>query len=273
MTQTKPFSAYPAKFRYQGETARGYLKKRASNRQWKQEQEVFQRVIGRIPFSSTLLDAPIGTGRFLDYYLEADHNVYGLDISKDMLALTSELQKGKKNDACLVQADTEFLPICDEAFDYVICARFLNWIPLNIFRDMLSEFQRVTRHGLIFEIRVRRSIGLIGILRSLLFETLSSPKGMLGRFIRFTQNRVNILWPQKKQRRSEQTTKANNINTQGGNEGYVVHHEDDVIQEFAAHDLIVEDVALVNEKILYTHLEIQPFFVYTLRKKPQNHAR
>jgi len=145
---------YKAKGRYVGYTAQNYNRKRIRAQKWKKEQEVFGNILVSIPSSSIILDIPIGTGRFIPFYKEYGLEVHGVDISEDMLNEARIEAIANKFDINLSRADAERLPQRDSTFDYVICARLLNWLPLNIFDIMLREFIRVTRKGLLLEVRV-----------------------------------------------------------------------------------------------------------------------
>jgi SAM-dependent methyltransferase len=74
---------------YIGTRARLYEKKRKNKRTWKKEQIIifkFLEKISRIHNKNlTVLDIPVGTGRFFKFYKKLDFLVTGIDISEDML--------------------------------------------------------------------------------------------------------------------------------------------------------------------------------------------
>ncbi len=155
-------NSYPAKTRYRGEVAENYLKRRAGGARWTHEQRVIERLIDSFPSGSSILDVPLGTGRFVDHYFRRGLTVYGLDISRDMLR---EVRTGRSGEALpegMVHADTECIPLRDNSVDYVVCARLLNWAPMSAFKVIISEFQRVARKGVLVEVRVARALGPFG---------------------------------------------------------------------------------------------------------------
>src|SRR5690606_23137039 len=90
----------------------------------------------------SILDVPIGTGRFLEYY--GTSNVAGLDLSKAMLAeASSRAQALHLPDIDLREGNVTDLPFGDATFDLVVCWRLLHLLPPNMLNLALSEMTRV----------------------------------------------------------------------------------------------------------------------------------
>lgn len=73
---------------YFGDVAARYDANRAGAK-WRAEQEAVREFLGRIRETLgdySLVDIPVGTGRFLEFYREFDVAATGLDVSGDMLA-------------------------------------------------------------------------------------------------------------------------------------------------------------------------------------------
>jgi SAM-dependent methyltransferase len=148
---------YPARSRYVGAVASGYVGRRAVTPKWTREQEVIEAVVRTLPAGSRVLDVPVGTGRFLPAYADAGHRVCGIDISADMLAQARAVPAALPRLA-LVQGEVERLPLRDRAVDWVVCVRFLNWVPAAQLDRIVRELLRVARAGVVLLVRVARSL-------------------------------------------------------------------------------------------------------------------
>ncbi|MDA9981295.1 class I SAM-dependent methyltransferase [Gammaproteobacteria bacterium] len=145
---------YEAKYKYAGDIAEKYNKRRVDEGKWQREQKEFRDLLAAIPPGSSIIDVPVGTGRLIPFYKECGLAAEGVDISEDMLR-----EAGKEADAQGLQMNfrqgsADELPHPNFHCDYVICARLLNWVPFTALEVMLNEFARVAKMGLIVEIRV-----------------------------------------------------------------------------------------------------------------------
>lgn len=246
--------SYPAKFRYKGETAKHYLQSRTPTRKWQHEQQVIERLVKGLPRGSSILDVPLGTGRFLQYYAKHNHTVYGLDISSDMLSQAREMQRAVNNVKGLIQGDTESIPLRDGAVDYVICMRLLNFIPLPICNDIVSEFKRIARKGIIVEVRVTKPVGLLRMIQKMVADPRTTLHRLIHPLLRAFTTKALIL----------------NSNNPGGDdaEGYVLHNADDLARMFAAQGLLVHDVIEIDKGIDYRQRKIMPLLVMCCSKGP-----
>lgn len=105
--------------RYHGKAAIRYEAERRKQAKWRFETRTVIKVLSKLNGEiDSIIDAPVGTGRFLELYKIP---VVGLDISKDMLRKAA----GKLTDAKLYQHDLVNKPITARA-DLVISIRFLN---------------------------------------------------------------------------------------------------------------------------------------------------
>jgi len=102
-----------------------------------------------------LLDVACGTGRF--FHLYGDREIYGVDISQDMLNNARKLNSAKK----LILSDAEKLPFKDEYFDVTICSQFIMHTPYYV--NAIKEMLRVTKKGghLIFDFPNKFSVSSI----------------------------------------------------------------------------------------------------------------
>ena len=149
MNQTT--SNYPAKQRYWGDIAKDYEQWRLASpirrfvwgREFRLLEGIMRQLVGE---HSTILDAPTGTGRFLPLFKNLGFEATGIDISIDMLKVQTRAPGAT---IPLAQADCEYLPFRDCAFDYVISLRFLGHLPPAIRVRVLQEFKRISSKGIV----------------------------------------------------------------------------------------------------------------------------
>jgi hypothetical protein len=115
--------------RYRNDEARLYEERRSANPKWQFEHEALRRVLqthaARI---RSIIDAPVGTGRFLDLYRQCagDATIHGFDASPDMLQMARH--RAESDRVVLQKADIINEPLSAHA-DLVVCYRFLNLVP------------------------------------------------------------------------------------------------------------------------------------------------
>ena len=160
-----PSKSYSARSYYTGETARLYVDRRATTRKWRREHAILVSILERLPKGISILDVPVGTGRFLQDYMARGHKVVGVDISRDMLEQAERSAQGAEAQITLLQGDAENLLLPDASVECVVCFRFLNRVPFAVARNAIAEFSRVTRDRLILEIKVSERPGLFTLLR------------------------------------------------------------------------------------------------------------
>ena len=121
---------------YLGAMAVNYEARRINGDKWQREQTIIEDMIAGL--DGTVLDVPVGTGRFADAYCRRRLTVAGLDLSPDMLAQAS----GKGFDR-LLQGNILALPFLDDAFDAAVCVRLLSWLSWEQALLAIHELGRV----------------------------------------------------------------------------------------------------------------------------------
>jgi ubiquinone/menaquinone biosynthesis C-methylase UbiE len=135
------------KIKYRGKMAENYETKRMKQERWDVENQIVQSMIELK--KGTLLDVPVGTGRFLRYCVDKGFRVTGVDSSSEMLCLAIA-----KNIACdLEPGDATDLHFKDRSFDHTLCVRFLDLIDEPAMRKVVKELCRVTKKTIICTIR------------------------------------------------------------------------------------------------------------------------
>lgn len=145
---------------YYGDMAALYEAERANSRRWQREQQAVKAIFDRLPTGLSVLDVPVGTGRYLPIMLERGHRVTGLDSSDEMIDITRRRAAELGGNVETVVGDATKLPFDDGAFDVVLSSRFLRHIlPYRLARQSLAEMARVCKGHAIIELgcRDRRS--------------------------------------------------------------------------------------------------------------------
>jgi len=135
--------------RYLGEAADRYDAEREQTARWKREQDAVREMLHSLPRGVSVLDIPVGTGRFLEFYRDCQLSATGLDVSPDMLHKAEAKARRLGYAVRLEQGDIRAIPATERSFDVVVCVRFLNWIELTAVREALAELRRVSRRYVI----------------------------------------------------------------------------------------------------------------------------
>jgi ubiquinone/menaquinone biosynthesis C-methylase UbiE len=150
---------YSAASYYAGRNAEVYEAQRANKLRWAEENRTVAAYVTHLPPRSSLLDVPFGTGRFASFYIAAGLQVTGVDISRDMIAQARSALELTNTHFDLRVAPAEKLPFADQAFDYLICSRFIKWLPtLTHVSAVASEFRRVCRREMLIQVKVKGTL-------------------------------------------------------------------------------------------------------------------
>lgn len=144
---------YHARWGYKDKTAEDYDRKRSKRKKWKREMAAVQTLTSAFEPGASVLDIPLGTGRFLPLYLNGGRTVYGIDISADMLRHAREKSSPGAGHVFMVLGEAEHIPLPDKSIDYAVCIRLLNWVTEPVFKEVVKELLRVTRKGIILGYR------------------------------------------------------------------------------------------------------------------------
>lgn len=247
---------YSAKSDYKGEVAARYLEKRTGDRKWRLEQQIIGGLIKGLPAGRRVLDVPVGTGRFLEFYAASGHEIFGLDISRDMLA---QSQSSPHTPRGLIEGDVERLPLRDKSVDYVICVRLLNWLPLPAFAQAVSEFKRVARHGMILHVRVVAPVGLLTSVSSMGSEFAASPQATLRRALHGAREKLVA-----RTNGAGELADSESLTKPDGK--YIFHRAEGVERIFDAHDLKIDEMLPINDGTAFTRklFRATPLRLYVL---------
>jgi len=146
-----PPERYDGFIKYGSDEAATYDETRTGEALWHFENDFVKK-----HFSSRhpvlILDAPVGTGRFLDYY-PRESRIVGVDVSEHMLGRAqqrlSELSLPRTK---LVQGDIFHLDFEDNQFDSIVCWRLLHLLPNQMLAPALIELGRVLNGELLVQV-------------------------------------------------------------------------------------------------------------------------
>lgn len=123
--------------RYRGDVPATYEDTRRHKPEWPLEQAAVADLVTEGP----VLDAPLGTGRYIDIYKAKGLQHVGLDISPDMIAEA----RRKHPDLNAVVGTIFKTPFKDGAFSTAVCSRLLNWLEPDDMAKAVAELRRVAR--------------------------------------------------------------------------------------------------------------------------------
>ncbi len=143
--------SYDGYVKYDSKVAESYEKDRNVEEHWLREQSLMERFCSDHAIGS-ILDLPVGTGRFLQFYNNAD-SIVGADISAEMLSVATTKASGLSLPALsLEKGDVLQLHYADSSFDTVVCFRLLHLLPPELVIKAVRELARVTRTRLVLQI-------------------------------------------------------------------------------------------------------------------------
>jgi ubiquinone/menaquinone biosynthesis C-methylase UbiE len=138
--------------KYHGEVADGYDAKREEQPKWHEENRIVREMLSDLPSGTSVVDVPVGTGRFIPLYEELGFHVHGLDISDDMLRKAAE--KAKADTTYLRLGDARSIDAPDGSYDVAMCIRLMRWLETKETQlRVISELIRVSRKRVIFNVR------------------------------------------------------------------------------------------------------------------------
>jgi ubiquinone/menaquinone biosynthesis C-methylase UbiE len=174
-----------ASLRYRGEKASLYDARREKKEKWILESQALESILSALPPGLSVLDIPVGTGRFIPLYHQLGVRATGIDSSSDMLAVARDKAGQLGASIECLEGDVRKLSMPDDTFDAVISVRLLNLLRPDDLRPALDEMARVSRRFIIL------SVTLFVPLQEI---ELTSPQGLrsvIGQFHRRVKARIN----------------------------------------------------------------------------------
>jgi ubiquinone/menaquinone biosynthesis C-methylase UbiE len=157
-------SAYEAKKAYQNdETAGEYDRKRFKHLRGKVgdylDKRTLSKALGKIENNKSLriIDFPCGTARISSYLIADGLKVAGADISWSMMHTGYSKVQDSNLFLGFTQCDASQICFQDNAFDCVVCIRFIGHIPKSSRQSMFLEFNRISRF-MVIEVSIKSDI-------------------------------------------------------------------------------------------------------------------
>ena len=141
--------------RYSGKAAEQYEDVR-HDAKWDREEQLFDEFYARVA-PGTVLDCPVGTGRFFDRYVRDNIFALGVDLSDDMLAQAAlkipaganiQLRKADVLDATRISE-------LGLEHDLIVCVRFVYAVARNDLPTLFRNFAATRSRYLLAGVRVR----------------------------------------------------------------------------------------------------------------------
>ena len=132
------------------------------------------RALAFLSPGSSVLDVACGTGRITEFLAQHGFQVWGADISEEMLQVAQRRLSDIEGFRGVRQADAEKLPFTDDQFDGTVSMRFFGHVPPNIRIAILSEMKRVSKRCVIVQYPLsHRMASFPAVLRKMLFPKSS----------------------------------------------------------------------------------------------------
>lgn len=139
--------------RYRGTTATHYEEERVGEPSWAREQAAVSSMLEVFPKYGTLIDVPVGTGRFFEFYQARGLHPTGIDVSVDMLTQARQKAERLGLAVLLEEGDIRRLRFPNEVFDGAVCIRLLNLIDFSDVVQAVRELARVSKRHVILGVR------------------------------------------------------------------------------------------------------------------------
>ena len=149
--QYDSLTSYDGYYKYDHGVSETYDCSREIERHWLLEDIFIGKYLQNRHIDS-LLDLPVGTGRFFHHY-SGIRNATGVDISEEMLLKAKEKLTLLPHEGSvrLEQGDVFDLPFGDGAFDAVIVFRLLHLMPKTALDTAIKELCRVSRKDVVVQ--------------------------------------------------------------------------------------------------------------------------
>jgi ubiquinone/menaquinone biosynthesis C-methylase UbiE len=142
--------------KYHGAIAQNYDAKREQSPKWVIEQQIITGMLDDLPPETIVFDCPVGTGRFLPFYIEKGFHFLGMDVSLDMLKQAGAKVQPLAERATgeLRQGDVRQTGMADKSVDVAVNCRITRWLSPQDCQTMIREMQRIARQRIIWTARV-----------------------------------------------------------------------------------------------------------------------
>jgi ubiquinone/menaquinone biosynthesis C-methylase UbiE len=139
--------------KYHGQKAKTYEAIRTKQARWDFEHAKVTEWLHSLK-PNTILDCPVGTGRFIPEYVKLGADVTGIDISDTMLKLAGKkVKRAKAGYVRLVEGSATDISKIYKS-DVAVCVRFLDLIDEEAMRAVMKQLAAVAKKHIILTIRL-----------------------------------------------------------------------------------------------------------------------
>ena len=132
---------------------------------------------GRYKLHDKILDAGCGNGRNMQWFLQNNFNISGIDICKEAIDILKNIYPALPADRFLVSAIEETI-FKDNYFDHIICSAVLHFANNTAqFKKMIPELIRILKPGGTLFIRMTSDIGIENKVQLIADGVYSIPDG------------------------------------------------------------------------------------------------
>lgn len=144
--------------KYTGKAAAGYDAKRENSQKWQEEDRIITDYLSTVTSGATVLDVPVGTGRFIPYCVSRQFDYWGVDVSIDMLDQAKKKIPDELAGARVRLAPGNILELhpgyFDGPFHTSMMIRLTRWLSPEECVHALRVLQALTTDRIIFTARV-----------------------------------------------------------------------------------------------------------------------
>jgi demethylmenaquinone methyltransferase/2-methoxy-6-polyprenyl-1,4-benzoquinol methylase len=104
-----------------------------------------------------ILDVCTGTGTQAFAFAKRGYEVFGLDLSREMLKIAEKNKKNKYENVRFVMADATKMPFENDYFDYACISFGLHEMPHEVRHQVLDEMKRVSRKIIVVDYHIPKN--------------------------------------------------------------------------------------------------------------------
>ncbi len=116
---------------------------------YRREQNAVGQLVDMLPPGVVIADCPCGNGRWWSVLSRRASHIMAFDISEGMRSFSSKRAQSFPTPVQVREGDAEHLPLDDEEVDYVFSHALTKHLPVPIQYNVLAEFSRVSKSGVI----------------------------------------------------------------------------------------------------------------------------
>ena len=139
------YQSYEAGAVYEKERYSGFL----GRYRFEREQRAVTEIVDLLPNNVTIADCPCGIGRWWDVLSRRANRIIAMDISEGMQRHAAELAKPLDLNVEVMAGDAENIDLPNDSVDYVFSHALTKHLPVPIQYNVLAEFSRISKSGVI----------------------------------------------------------------------------------------------------------------------------